>query len=443
MYASIKAILFLSLFAAFTRAGEMPPKKWAADLVRDADVFGKPGVYTLGQDKLLIVAEGRVTGSLGEARAIRLARTLAESDFRRRLAGHLFPGERGVVALEIAGREVVSEKHVNGAKENRIYLGIAVDPTQVRRIRKTAAMVFAECRDLRLHPQVMEEMAALPTLLDGGGHIFESLDGWLAVGVGYAEIKAPGDSIARRDARKIARVNAAKELSEVVFGAWMQVMEADGAEYAETGAGGHFLDWSIKHTRETGAGEFSGMEEAGSWTTDDGELAMVVTLSDPRLVWDEADAGMAEPEVIEVEMEAEWREAFHRRPQWWSGGAGIAVMEGKAMAVAVGAAKLKGDAAYDRIQAPMAAEMDARRNFLKYFAGFSTKTVTDDVEAIREAFSDSGEATEVLDSLRKTSAERAAGAVRTMQKAGEWKSGDGKILYTAFMVDLSGPGIIK
>lgn len=430
-------ILFaLLLLAAVASAGETLPPKWVADLVKDESVFGTPGVHALGDGRLLVVGEGRVSSTLGEARALRLARSLAESDARRRLAAHLFPGEGEAVALEVSGQETVSEKHRDGAS-GRVFLGLVVDPTKVRRVRRTAAMVFAECRRLRLHPQVMEEMAALPTLLDGGGHIFESPDGWLAVGVGFAEVKTPGDSASERDARKIARVNAAKELSEVIFGAWMQVMEADGSEYAETGAGGHFLDWSIKHTRETVSGEFVNMEEAGSWLTDDGELAMVATLSDPRLAWDVSDGTLAAPAVADIEMGAEWQEVFYRRPQWWQGGSGVAAVQGRTVAVAVGAAKLKGDPAYDRIQAPMAAEMDARRNFLKYFNGFSTTTVTDDVEAVREAFSDAGESTEVLDILRKTSAERAKGAVRTMEKVGVWKSEDGKILYAAFMLDLN------
>jgi hypothetical protein len=163
---------------------------------------------------------------------------------------------------------------------------------------------------------------------------------------------------------------------------------------------------------------------------------MVVTLSDPRLTWDGIDETQSAPSVSEIDMPAEWEEAFHRHPQWWLGGAGIAVVEGEAVAVAVGAAKLKGDPLYDRMQAPMAAEVDARRNFLRYFAGFATKTVTDDVEAIRSAFSDAGESEEVLDALRKISTEQSGGAVRTMEKVGGWKSEDGKILYGAFTVKL-------
>lgn len=412
------------------------PSQWLLERVGNESVFVTPGVHMLRDSPLLlVVGEGRVSGSLGEARAKRLAHTMAEHDGLRRLAAFLYPGEQGV-AVEMSGQQTVAT--FANTKTNRLYVGVTVDPASVKRVERTAAMVFSGCRNLQLHPLVMDEMAALPTLLDGGGHIFESADGWLAVGVGFADITTPGDSAPERDARKIARVNATKELSEVIFGAWMEVMEADGTAYAETGAGGNFLDWSVKNTRESVTGAFTNMEVAGSWSTDDNEMAVVAVMSDPRLSWDGVARNLTAepPDVSEVDMPPEWEEVFAFRPHWWRGGSGVAAPDGKAMAVAVGAARLRNDPAYDRIQAPQAAELDARRNFLKYFAGFTSTTVTSDIESIQQTFSDAGEATRVEDILKKTAQENSKGAVRVMKKVAGWKSGDGKLLYAAYVIDL-------
>ena len=412
------------------------PSKQLLEQVAAESAFVTPGVHTLRDSPLvLLVGEGKVAGSLGEARAKRLAHDMAEHDAIRRLAAFLYPGEQGVL-LEMSGQQAVTT-FIN-TKTNKLYLGITVDPAKVKRIERTAAMVFSSCRNLQLHPLVMEEMAALPTLLDGGGHIFESPDGWMAVGVGFADIKTPGDSASERDARKIARVNATKELSEVIFGAWMEVMEADGSAFAETGAGGNFLEWSVKHNRESVTGEFVNLEIAGSWSTDDDEMAVVAVLSEPRLSWEGVVRNTAAepPDVADVDMPEEWEEVFSLRPQWWKGGTGVAAPGGKPMAVAIGAARLRNDPAYDRIQAPMAAELDARRNFLKYFAGFTSATVTTDTESIRETFSDAGVAARVENILQKTARENSKGAVRVMNRVGGWKSGDKKLLYAAYAIDL-------
>ena len=247
--------------------------------------------------------------------------------------------------------------------------------------------------------------------------------------------KDGAESASRRDARKIARVNAVKELSETVFGAWMEVVEADGTDYREAGESARFREWSAKLTREQVSGEFAGVEDAGSWLTADGELAMVSVLAKPALIWENAGSP-AEVEIKDLEMEPEWEEAFRDRPQWWLGGAGVAKVGGGGAAVAVGAAKLKGEPLYDRMHAPMAAELDAKRNFLKFFAGFRSNTVATDLESITETFADGEESTRIVDLFRKISEEKAGGVVKNMVRVGSWKSEDGKILYLAFTLGL-------
>ena len=424
------------LLSGFLAAGEMSPPKNIADKVANEKAFTTPGVYPLGADSLLVVGEGRVTKSLRETRALRLAQMLAERDALRRLGAHLHPDAPRLARLDVSGRQAVSEKHVDGG-ESRVYMGFVVSPSRVKLIMPAAAQVFAEFREVKVHPAVMEAMAKAPLLADGGGRVFETEEGWLAIGVGYAAIDKGGNSQDERQARKIARVNAAKELSEAVFGAWMQVVEKDGSAHMAGMDGERFREWSVKLTREQVTGELANVEEAGSWLTDDGELAVVSVLARPALIWDD-DGSDEEQTVADLEMDDDWREAFRRRPQWWHGGAGVARIDGALMAVAVGGAKLKGEPLYDRTRAPMAAELDARRNFLKYFSGFTSDTVTTDVEELMEEFAGDAKSARAVELFRKTAREDSGGLVKTMRKVASWKSGDGATLFSAYAITMDG-----
>lgn len=428
------AVLCLALAAHPSRSGETHPPQWLLEQLADMSVLTAPGVYDLGEGSLLAVGEGRVVQSLREPRALRLAVMMANRDAERRLAKHLFPEADDGVTLEMTGRQTVSKRHVD-ANPALVYVAFVVHAGNVKRVELPSSSAFRGLTRVEVHPLVKEELAAQPPLLGGGGHVFELDSGWLALGVGLADIKQPGDSASEREARKIARVNAVKNLSEAVFGAFVETEEQDGNIFLVLDDREFFREWSRKQTRETVRGELSRVDDAGSWLAADDLVAVVVALGEPRLEWDGGDIVEA-PDAAEVEVAPEWLEAMYGLPHLWRGGAALVRVGDRPMALAVGGAKLKGDKAYDQTRAPFAAEIDAQRNLLRYFAGFSAKTETVDLEELSTVFKDGIEAEDFVETMRKTSQEKTGGAVRKLEKVGTWKSADGKMLYLAYAVDI-------
>ena len=433
--AFIAAVLCLVFAGCPVPAGEMAPPQWLSGQLADMSILTQPGVHKLGDGRLLAVGEGRVPQSLREPRALRLAVMMANHDAKRRLGTFLFPEAGDGVAIEMTGQQTVSEKHFDGSPA-RVYVGIVVHGGNVRRVELSSDTAFQGLTRVDVHPLVKEELAAQPPLLAGGGQVFELDSGWLALGVGLADIKQPGDSASEREARKIARVNAVKNLSEAVFGAFVETEERDGSVFLILDDRESFKEWSRKQTKETVAGELSRVDDAGSWLEGDSQIAVVVALGEPRLEWVGEDMAEA-PDATDLELEPDWLEAMFSRPQLWRGGAALVRVGDRPVALSIGGAKLKGDKVYDQTKAPFAAEIDAQRNLLKYFAGFSAKTVTVDGEELSSAFDGGAEAEKFVETMQKSSQEKTAGAVRKMEKVGSWKSVDGKMLYLAYALDIS------
>jgi len=134
-------------------------------------------------------------------------------------------------------------------------------------------------------------------------------------------------------------------------------------------------------------------------------------------------------------MDEAWRPAFRRYPQLLAGGATLHETDGRVYALAVGSAKTP--AAGQSENARLVADADARRNLVKYLAGFKLRADTVAVE--ETAVAGDGESSELVKDvvayLRKTEM-KAGGAIPGMKPVGNWKSADGTRLYIAYVADV-------
>lgn len=253
-----------------------------------------------------------------------------------------------------------------------------------------------------------------------------------------------GDVVLSHLAAGIETVNGRKTMTETIFGSNFDVMEKEAESQIERDGIVQMRQWSSKRTRESIAGTLQQVAEVGHWVTDDDHVAVVMAVSNLPLesslvvTIPPADADLKIPDYPDWNVEPDWEYVLLTHPRLLKGGAILYPDSGEWWVIGVGAAKLTGNQANDQINAPRAAEMDARRNIIKYLVGFSSKSNTDSLEELQTVINDSGmESSTLIESLNKMTQERANGFIRNMRRVGLWKSEDRKLLYQVYVIDIS------
>lgn len=439
-------VVILSLaLSSCLRAGESVPK-WLTNEMPNPSQATTPGVYELKNGKLLGVGSAKISSSMRESKAVHTAFDSAERDAKRRIAKRLFPEEferHKNLSIELSHAQRVFEHSNKGKTE--VIVGVMVAPNDVSVVPLFEESVILDAREVRVAPEFFRYLED-PMLQLGDGRIFSHNDGWIALGVGVAALTG-SDSIAERDAMKRARLDAGKQLSEAIFGSAFSVDELAGESQVERDGLIRIREWAKRRTRETIEGEFKNAVEVGHWFTEDDHIAVVMAVAAPPLqikpvLLDDAEEDI--PDFPDWDVDPEWEYLLLSRPHLLRGGAVLYPDAGQLWAVGVGAAKLTGNSANDQINAPRAAEMDARRNLVRYLAGFSSKSSVDDIEEIGVFAAENGiESSAIIESLQKLTQEKASGLVRNLRKGGSWKSEDRKLLYQVHVVPFDYQGLRK
>lgn len=436
-------LLFLFLFFSSLSPGGEPLPTWLAEQLSDPTVIAKPGVYALKDSRLLGVGQGKVHESLRDTRGQRTALNSAEHDAKQRIAQYIHPEifkKYKTVAVEIGHVARVFERPPTPGN-SLAYVGLVADPADVTVVPVLDASVILGAEKVVVAPEMFGYLED-PLLQMGGGRIFSRDAGWIVVGVGVAPLFGD-DSVAERDAMKRARLEAGKAIAEAVFGSSFEVLEQEAESQIERDGIINMRQWASRRTRESIEGELQHAEEVGHWLTDDNHVAVVIAVSNQPLNAS-MQFGVSQtgdipemPEYPDWEVTPQWEYVLFSRPRLLKGGAIIYPDPDGIWAVGVGAAKLTGNPAHDQMNAPRAAEMDARRNIIKYLSGFSTQSNTEEIEEVAVIFAENGlKSSSVVESLQKTTREKASGLVRGLRKVGSWKSMDRKLLYQVLIVEL-------
>lgn len=409
-----------------------------------ADIPSEPGVYPQPDGKLLGVGAGKLHSSLRATHAARAALNAAERDAKRRIARYLFPNEFAdgkSIVIDIRGSVRVQE--MPAGNNTPALVAILAAPAGVSVRSQADASVIVDARQVAVAPAMFSWLTD-PLLQLGGARIYEYRDGWLAVAVGQAPLSG-GDSIAERNALKAARVEAGKNLADVIFGSTLNVLEDEAESVQERNGIASMRQWTRSVTRETIEGKMNHAVEAGHWFTNDDYAAVVLVVSQPQLEPEflagyhdnSSDNEQTIPEYPDWDVEPEWEFVLLDCPRLLRGGAVLYPQPDGLWAVGVGAGKLSGNVATDRINAPRAAEMDARGNIIKYLTGFSTASKTEDVRELEIILDQNGlESSSVIESLQKVTREQTTGRIHDLRRVGSWKSLDGKLLYQIHIVNL-------
>ena len=289
-------------------------------------------------------------------------------------------------------------------------------------------------RDPSIDDYFVQFLRENPCLINGGSQIFPVETGWLAVGVALAPIKDSNDAGARRLAIQAAEANANKCVAEAINGTKMSVQEAVSKRYIVEGDRATVTERFSLLSKEEIEGTLRRSEQVGTWLTSDGccQGVMVVVLS-PKAGSRAFDAGNSSNESS-----IDWEKAIEQRPRLQFGGVALRMSSGKARVFAVGLGRLIGDPLKDSINAPLAAEVDARKRVVQYLLGFKTRSTSEIVKEVTLFQSgDDEQMNSLVDSVQKSTEEKAKGAVRMMQRVAQWKSLDGKLLFCAFVLELS------
>lgn len=434
--------IFMALSGAPLQAGEAIPV-WLEAQLPDRSVLQHPGVYPLKDGKLLGVGVGTAAKSMRESHAIRFSLQKAERDATYRIAKYLYPDEfsrHKTVAVDIRRRYRVFESSAS-EPERESHVAVVVDAGDVSVRPMLDASVIVDASRTNL-PAEMFYYLRDPLVQLGGGHIDSFGEGWIAVAVGVAPLLGE-DSPAERDAFKRARAEAGKALAETIFGSHFQVQEEGGESQSGRNGNAAFREWTQRTTREQIEGHLHHAVEAGYWHTDDGHVAVVLAVSDSPLdslmssLPFQDDAQMDIPDYPDWDVEPQWEFVLLSYPRLLNGGALVYPEPPGIYAVGIGVANLVGNPANDQINAPKAAEIDARRQIIKYLSGFSTQSDTKTTEEIEVIFAENGmESSSAIERLRKTTRENTAGIIRGLRKVGSWKSMDGKLLYQMHVVKI-------
>lgn len=435
MNSYIRVLVFLLLLSVRVCIGGEAPK-WVLDQIVDGSVLYTPGAYPLDNGKILGVGRGRLHDSLRDKRAAGLALDTAEHDAKRHIARHLFPEvfkNHDQVSFEFRHVNRIYEKPAS-PDDQYTYVGVVANKEDVIRVPLADASVIQDATKVAVAPDMLAYLED-PLLQLGGGRIFSYKNGWLVVGVGVAPLFGT-DSVAERDAIKRARIDAEKNVTETVFGSDFEVLEREAETASERDGIVNIRQWIQKGTRESVEGELKQVKEVGHWFTIDDHVALVVAISNPSLdqsfivvqpeIADDAEI----PEYPEWDVEPYWEQVLLTHRHLLQGGAILHSGSSGIWIVGVGGARLNGNPANDQINAPRAAEIDARRNITKYLTGFALKSRVEAIEEITIAISgNDAKSTVIADTIQKLTREKVAGMVVSMRKGGSWKSIDGKLLF--------------
>lgn len=435
-----RLLLLVTLFfgCACTQAAESIPD-WLAAQLPDKTVLKKPGVHPLSNGDLLGVGQGSAHESLRDIQASRVALDMAERDAKLRIAKYLYPemfARHKNVAIDITHLFRVFEQRANTAGA-KAFVAIVVNSGDVSARPVLDDSVILDAKRVYLSPEALAYLQD-PILQLGGGRIFTHKDGWIAVGVGVSPIFG-GDSLAERDAMKRARMEAGEELAETIFGGRFELLEEEAETREEHNGIARMREWSSKTTRENVEGELRRAVELGYWFTNDEHVAVALAVSDLPL--DYLSVRPADPaeevDYLDWNVEKSWEYPLLNRPGLLRGGA-VLVFEANALwVVGVGAGKLNEDPKNNRIDAPRSAELDAKRNIIKYLVGFSSNSETVEIEEVVLEMNEHGvDSSSIIGSLRRNLGENAAGVVKNMRVLGSWKAADGKLLYQAYAIRL-------
>lgn len=409
----------------------------AADLTPEE--LRTPGVYAVENGGLVSVASGRISTTLGKARAERLAQEQALRNARQQLALHLYKDKLSgpeKFSVSISGARIINQNNDG----NAIFVALLADPARVSLVPRSPLEDFNE---VNAAPIVGELLTRMATIADGGGMVFDVDGGWVGLGVGYAALPEPATPEALRKAKTIARVAAAEALTGFIYGVQVDTWSEEHSIFAESPAGAVFKEWSQDKTREEIAGFLNGAQTAGEWFTDDNHVGVAVLVGQPpldlaaefedaALVQDETGGSADEPLLYKSDITVDWQRILLARPWILAGGTSLCKHEGTLYAIVVESGVLKGNAAYDRMQLPTMLDAKARNQLTRYLLGFSSKTVTQSEES---RFADlQGE--DVTQSLNTVSREGAVGVVSGIKRMGSWYSEDEKTLFQAFAVPL-------
>ena len=420
-----------------------------------------PGVYVQGDGQLLAVGQGRISQSMRQDRALRLAARLAERDAKTRLARHLLadaPPEQREQAhsLSLSGARTVFQEQRNG----HVVLGLLVRADAVKLV---SASPLEECFDVRVSPQAAAVLRQSPQLVLGGGAVLpqqETPGGWLGIGVGLAPLPREADSALEGQARTVALANARSALTAAIYGRTVTV-DAGSSEIVATGPGGDALrQWQKSTYTENVQGVLKGAALAGEWKTADDSLAVMVLAGRPELALtgvpegnasDGASQGGArlgsaggnaashapeqEPDQrAQLAMAGDWGPVFAQRPWLHEGGASLYAEGGQAFVLVVEKGMLRGNPAIDNTQTPLLIETKARNAAVKYLAGVSSSARTVETE---ESLSQGPQGEETLrHALQTVAKENVLGVVQGMRKVGSWRDKENTALFLAFVVPL-------
>lgn len=415
-----------------------------------------PAVRELPDGSLRASGRAKIPSGLRADRAARFAAMRAELDAKRRIARHLHPeyfkGGYGAVRIEASGIAVVSTtREETPVPQVRVELSVPRENMTVTPIPR--ADCLAGATEVRVHPDALEYLSRSPGLADGNGQIFAYKGGWLALGGGLAALPEDGepDAQERRELEKIARAYAMQALTEAVFGTQIRVMEAEGEVITQDkNARAVIREWLEKETRETVEGKIRGAVELGSCVTEDRHLLILMGVANVAVTpWAEAEsqyyiaasddlpgaatpARLAVPLPPEWKVDPEWDAVLRARPDVWDGGLLVVDDADATHVIGVGAAKLSGQPAQDRLIAPTVAEADAKRGIGAYLKGADIKAVIVAREEYAATQTGDALAREESESLHKELRERVGGELPGMQSVGSWKSGKGDYLFSAF-----------
>lgn len=439
---SIRAIALIILFphTAFLFSGQLPTSKLIEQLP-DKTALSKPGVYPLKDGYLLGVGQAMLHSALRDSLTSRTALNLAERDAKRRIARHLYPEvfanhQNVSVNIRLAQR-VHEQMSVNNAQV--AYVAIVVNEKDVTVIPLPDTSVILDAKKVFIPPEMLYYLQD-PLLQLGGGRVFSYEEGWIIIGVGVAPLFGD-DSIAERDAMKRARIDAAKAITEAVFGSNFQMLEQEAENSLERDGVISIRKWSQRRTRESIEGELNNAVEVGYWLTDDEHIAVVMAASDIPL--NHSTYSMTEQTIEETgiadypdwEVEPQWEYPLLAHPRLLKGGAIVYPNSETLWVVGVGAAKLTGNLANDRINAPRAAQMDASRHIIRYLVGFSSHSHIHNIVEVEKIWDENGlESSSIIESLKKITKENATGMVRELRSIGTWKSQDCNLLYQAYVM---------
>lgn len=433
----LTTLFVVACLSAFS--GDIPD--WLLRQLPDRSVLTTPGAYPLADDKILGVGEGKISEGLRDERALRLATERAALDAKRRIALFLFPDEFKKyrrIDVVIAYAQTVLTSH---AGQPDVTVCLVADANGVALRPSLGLDVIIDAHDIQVAPEVLPYLAEYPVLQDGGARIFSHDDGWFALAVGLAALPTGADARARHEGSKIARAAAGRELSELIFGNHIEVLEVEAESVIEAEGIARAKEWLRKETRETVQGMLHQAEQVGAWLTDDGHIAVVLAvgtappgLRDAVPMYEDGDS----PEHPDINIAADWEGAFRSHPGILKGGAALYNRDDGTYALAIGVSALSGNPALDMIRAPRAAEIDARRQIVRYLEGFSLLSKIEAIEEMELTAANNGGLDEVnqVESLQKRTRERSVGKSDPMLKVGDWRSKDGKVLYAAFVMSL-------